>query len=566
MPRLPARRGGPRRRPAAAGAGEPRPVRRARTTASTSSPATTGSRSTTSSPTTASTTRPTARATGTGPTTTGRGTAGGRATTARPPRCWRCAGASCATPGACSCWPTACRCGAPATSSAAPRAATTTPTTRTTRRRGSTGSGGRRSPTSSASSPPCWRCATDEPVFAAPGFWGDDVRWFGARRPARPRPSSRSLAWQVGDLYVMANAWWEPLTFDVQAPWPVGADRRHRPGRRPTTSSPCRPRRRPGRRRPLRRRPPQPRRPPPPLTPAECSRSGVCRAKPPERAPRSGAREDSGRARGRLHPRSPRGRAAQPHLAHGGELGRLPPRRTCVPALDVLDLGCGPGTITIDLAAPGRAGAGARPRPVGRRRRAGGRRRRRRRRRRRPVRGRRRLCARVAGRGRSTSSTPTRCCSTSPTRCERCAEALAGARAPAGCWPCATPTTPASPGRRGMPRLDRWLALYHELTARNGAEADAGRFLPAWVRRAGFDDVVVDELDVDVRRSRVAAVVGRAVGRPRHDRRRSPTRPSSTALSDAAELAELAAGSATGPPIPTPCSSSRTSRCCRRPR
>ena len=39
-------------------------------------------------------------------------------------------------------------------------------------------------------------------------------------------------------------------------------------------------------------------------------------------------------------------------------------------------------------------------------------------------------------------------------------------------------------------RLDRWLALYHELTARNGAEADAGRFLPAWVRRSGFDDVV----------------------------------------------------------------------------
>ena len=39
-------------------------------------------------------------------------------------------------------------------------------------------------------------------------------------------------------------------------------------------------------------------------------------------------------------------------------------------------------------------------------------------------------------------------------------------------------------------RLDRWLALYHEITSRNGAEADAGRFLPAWVRRAGFDDIV----------------------------------------------------------------------------
>ncbi len=41
------------------------------------------------------------------------------------------------------------------------------------------------------------------------------------------------------------------------------------------------------------------------------------------------------------------------------------------------------------------------------------------------------------------------------------------------------------------PRLDRWLELYHQLTARNGAEADAGRNLPAWVRAGGFRDVTV---------------------------------------------------------------------------
>ena len=35
-------------------------------------------------------------------------------------------------------------------------------------------------------------------------------------------------------------------------------------------------------------------------------------------------------------------------------------------------------------------------------------------------------------------------------------------------------------------RLDRWLDLYHQVTARNGAEADAGRHLPRWVRAAGF--------------------------------------------------------------------------------
>ncbi len=41
------------------------------------------------------------------------------------------------------------------------------------------------------------------------------------------------------------------------------------------------------------------------------------------------------------------------------------------------------------------------------------------------------------------------------------------------------------------PTLDRWLALYHELTERNGADADAGRSLPAWVRAAGFTDMTV---------------------------------------------------------------------------
>ncbi len=41
------------------------------------------------------------------------------------------------------------------------------------------------------------------------------------------------------------------------------------------------------------------------------------------------------------------------------------------------------------------------------------------------------------------------------------------------------------------PRLDQWLALYHALTRRNGAQADAGRQLASWVRRAGWSDLVV---------------------------------------------------------------------------
>jgi ubiquinone/menaquinone biosynthesis C-methylase UbiE len=39
------------------------------------------------------------------------------------------------------------------------------------------------------------------------------------------------------------------------------------------------------------------------------------------------------------------------------------------------------------------------------------------------------------------------------------------------------------------PLLDRWLELYHQVTARNGAQADAGRHLLAWARAAGFGEV-----------------------------------------------------------------------------
>src|SRR4051794_9411458 len=40
------------------------------------------------------------------------------------------------------------------------------------------------------------------------------------------------------------------------------------------------------------------------------------------------------------------------------------------------------------------------------------------------------------------------------------------------------------------PAIGRWLDLYHELTRRNRAEADAGRYLLGWVQAAGFTDVV----------------------------------------------------------------------------
>jgi SAM-dependent methyltransferase len=37
--------------------------------------------------------------------------------------------------------------------------------------------------------------------------------------------------------------------------------------------------------------------------------------------------------------------------------------------------------------------------------------------------------------------------------------------------------------------LERWMALYHDVTRRNGGEADAGRYLLRWARAAGFTDL-----------------------------------------------------------------------------
>ena len=41
------------------------------------------------------------------------------------------------------------------------------------------------------------------------------------------------------------------------------------------------------------------------------------------------------------------------------------------------------------------------------------------------------------------------------------------------------------------PRLDRWIEIYHQLTSINGAFADAGRRLHAWVLDAGFVELKV---------------------------------------------------------------------------
>ena len=55
-------------------------------------------------------------------------------------------------------------------------------------------------------------------VSSEPTWWGDRVEWFGCRGPPDTSGTSRTLAWHLPGLYVMANMWWEPLDFEVQVP------------------------------------------------------------------------------------------------------------------------------------------------------------------------------------------------------------------------------------------------------------------------------------------------------------------------------------------------------------
>ncbi len=45
-----------------------------------------------------------------------------------------------------------------------------------------------------------------------------EFRFYGVGAQMDDGPNSHSLAWSSNGLYVMANAWWEPLTFEIQEP------------------------------------------------------------------------------------------------------------------------------------------------------------------------------------------------------------------------------------------------------------------------------------------------------------------------------------------------------------
>jgi glycogen operon protein len=64
------------------------------------------------------------------------------------------------------------------------------------------------------------------PVLWDPERWGSRLATFGANGSPDVGHESRSIAWAVDGLYMMANMWWEPIEFIVQVPgdWRVVVD------------------------------------------------------------------------------------------------------------------------------------------------------------------------------------------------------------------------------------------------------------------------------------------------------------------------------------------------------
>jgi len=72
----------------------------------------------------------------------------------------------------------------------------------------------------------------EHPVLWDPDRWGSRLVTFGANGGPDVGHESRSIAWAVDGLYVMANMWWEPVDFTLQVPgdWRVAIDTSIEPG------------------------------------------------------------------------------------------------------------------------------------------------------------------------------------------------------------------------------------------------------------------------------------------------------------------------------------------------
>ena len=112
------------------------------------------------------------------------------------------------------------------------------------------------------------------------------------------------------------------------------------------------------------------------------------------------------------------------------------------------------------------------------------------------------------------------------------------------------------------PLLVRWNQLYHQITEHNRAEADAGRYLLGWAQQAGFTDVTASSSTWTFADPESRARGGAGSGRTGWWRRRSPSRPSSTATPIAPSSRRSRRRGAPGPSSPTagsPCSTPRSS-------